>query len=138
MGKRSKCKHDAPIADPPDFDSYALIGLDSAGGVVVTFADPSLAFGRPFEAVFPGFSEPQVADAILTGGPLLDSFIAQLGVTPGASTPTHVDCYCVHFSTGAIYGTFIADTSPVPGPGAGMVLLIAGSSSLRRRRRSPA
>lgn len=49
--------YDVQIDSPPDFDSYALIGVDENGGVMVSFADPSKAIGQEFDALFPGFSE---------------------------------------------------------------------------------
>lgn len=118
----------------PTFDAYALIGLDSSGGVFVTFADPNAAIGRNFASVFPGFNESEVAAAMVSGAPLLDSFVAQLDVTPGVATKVGVQCECTHFSTGASYGTFIADFSPVPSPGSSLVVLAGGAWTTRRRR----
>ena len=123
------------VDSPPDFDSYALIGVDSVGGVFVSFANPAAAIGRPFAALFPGFDESQVADAITNGGPLLTDFVTSLETVPGVATSMGAQCSCTHFSDGAPYGTFIASFNPVPAPGAAIVLMITGSGTMLRRRR---
>jgi hypothetical protein len=126
----------AAASDPPDFDRYCLVGLDSAGGVFVSFADPSAALGQSFSTVFPGLSEAQVADAIVNGGSAFDNFMSVISTTPGAVAPMGVQCSCVHFSDGAAYGTFVADFNPVPAP-ATLLVTFAGPIFLLRRRRTP-
>jgi hypothetical protein len=128
-------ERDVVVADPPDFDAYSLIGVSSSGGVFVSFADPSLALGQPFSSLFPSFNEAQVADAIVTGGPLLDQFITALAETPGLRTPMGVECHCTHFSNGTPFGSFFAEFNPVPAPGTTFGLTLAGMTMLVRRRR---
>jgi len=126
---------DVDVESPPNFDSYCLVGLDATGGVFVSFADPSIALGRSFSSIFPGMSEPEVAQAIESGGPLFDEFMARLDTTPGVATPMGMRSETVHFSDGAYYGTFIADFSPVPAPGAVVMFVLAGPLGFVRRRR---
>ena len=126
---------DFEVESPPSFDSYSLVGLDASGGVFVTFADPSIALGRSFSSVFPGMSEPEVAHAIGSGGPLLDEFVARLDAMSGVAAPMGVQSQAVHFSDGAYYGTFIADFFPVPAPSAAVMFVLAGPLGLVRRRR---
>jgi len=123
---------DVAVDSPPGFDSYTLIGLDSVGGVFVSFSNPAAAIGQPFSSVFPGFSEAQVADAILTGDSSLTDFMNLLDTMPSVGTSMGLECRTVHFSDGADYGSFIADFSPVPAPGATMVVMLGGVFSLRR------
>ena len=120
---------------PTDFDAYALIGRTATGGVLVSFADPSLALGRPFSDVFPGFQESQVADAIAFGGPILDQFIFALDTTPGVATEMQVACRTIHFSDGVDFGSFIAGFEPIPAPGSVLFISVAGAFTLTRRRR---
>ena len=126
---------DVAIDSPPGFDSYSLIGLDAAGGVFVSFVDPSSVLGQPFSTVFPGFDEGQVASAILTSGPLLTSFISELDKMPNVAAPMGVQSQAVDFSNGADYGTFVADFQPVPAPGVATVVIFGGVGALLRRGR---
>jgi hypothetical protein len=119
-----------------EFDSYALIGLDQSGGVLVTFSNPQMALGRSFESVFPGFSEPALADALRNDpfGQLVSSFLIAVDNTPGVGTPMNVQCATVHFSNGADYGSFTASFAPIPAPGAALLLVLSAGMVSRRRR----
>jgi hypothetical protein len=123
--------------DPTDpFSSYFILGLDAAGGVLLSFSDNSSVLGQPFSSIFPSFSEPAVADAILTGGSLLDSFVAVAASDPRVATSVggQVVAQVIDFSDGAGYGTMIASFAPIPAPGAASVLVIALPWTMRRRR----
>lgn len=125
---------------PGVFDKYAIVGmthLTFLDGLAVGFADPSAALGREFETVFPGFSEPQVVDSLLTGGPQLEAFFDRLSSME--SVPAGINYSIISgvtsFSVGAPFGTSQASFSPIPEPVSGMVCLGALGFGLITRRR---
>jgi hypothetical protein len=126
---------DLPITDP--FSSYAVFGRDSSGGVFVTFADAAASKGQSFNTLFPGISETQLADALLTtpDSQVVTDFGALLAQTPAAITPMGTMSSAMHFSNGASYGTFEASFTPLPEPGSCMLIAgVAGCGLLIRRR----
>lgn len=129
---------DTPVGQPTTFSSYALIGVGSGSGysgISLTFSDSSVAIGRSWESLFPGFNEAQVADAVLTGGSNLSPFLDAIAQMSSTTTSMGVECAAVHFSDGVDMGTAIADFSPVPEPGCAVLCLGAfGIGVLRRRR----
>jgi hypothetical protein len=128
---------DVELVGEPDFDTYAVFGIADDGGIFVSFADPSVALGRSFDEVFPGFAEEALADALRfdPDGQLITDFMRALDTTDGVGTPMNVCGQTVHFSIGAPYGPFIASFTPIPTPGAALILAIgSGMASVRRRR----
>lgn len=121
------------LTDP--IEHYAVIGRDSAGGVFVSLNNPAIGNGVSFENAFPGFNEAEVADALLTGGPLVQAFVTRLETIPGAVTPIGIECRTTHFSVGADYGAFHASLAPIPEPTA-IATIFVGAGLLLTRRRS--
>lgn len=121
---------------PWSFDTSIFYGVAPDGGLVVSFANPAIALGQPFESVFPGFSEPALVDAIQNdpSGEMVADFMNLLDVTPGIGTPMGVESTVVHFSNGEAYGTFLASFDPIPTPGTVALLAMGGVGAVRRRR----
>jgi hypothetical protein len=119
---------------------YAFVGagLGSGGGVLVSFSNPSVGVGQSFESLFPGMSEAQVADSILTGDSSLTSFLTKLASIQGAVTAMGSASTSVHFSDGVFEGTSEASFSPLPEPGSAIVCLGTLGFGFLIRRRSPA
>lgn len=121
--------------DRKDLAAYTAFGIDDAGGIFVTFADPSVALGQTFESLFPGFSESELVTALQSDDPLVLTFASELGKTPGVVSPFGESSTVVHFSIGGSYGTFVASFDPIPTPSAVAPLACAGGIAARRRRR---
>jgi hypothetical protein len=125
------------------FDKYAIVGITGItsltyiNGLAMGFTDPNAALGRDFETVFPGFSEPQVRDALITSSPLMDSFFSKLASMPLANLGINepVPYATLHFSQGVPFGTMQASFTPIPEPVSGMVCLGALGFGLISRRR---
>lgn len=124
-------------SDALDFDTYTLFGVDGAGGIFVSFADPAAALGTPFETVFPGFSEQALVDALHNNpdGQLVAAFTQALTDTPGVIAEIDVPSTVVHFSEGAAFGTFVASFEPIPAPATALAMALGGMCTVRRRRR---
>ena len=121
------------------FSSYAMVGIGPGSGlngdfVACSFGDPASAQGLPFETVFPGFVESEVAAAI-AGGTDLSAFHTRLGSMPLLTVDSPVVGVALRFSNGALLGTIEASFSPIPEPVSGMVCLGALGFGLISRRR---
>jgi hypothetical protein len=119
------------------FDSFALFGRDSAGGVFVSFGSPGVGVGSSFENMFPGISESQLADDLLNNGPTVSKFADLLAKMPQAYTHMGSTSSLTDFSVGTDYGTFQASFSPVPEPASSALPLGAATLLSLKRRRSP-
>jgi hypothetical protein len=117
--------------------TYIFLGVGAGtGDVFISFSDPAFGVGKSFESLFPGMSEPQVADAILAGGSSFESFLPNLPRVQGARTPIGNGSAGVHFSDGEFSGASIASFTPVPEPADALVCLgAAGGCGLLIRRR---
>jgi hypothetical protein len=124
------------------FNGYAFVGVGmgsggsgSSGEVMLSFSDPTYGVGHSFESLFPNIPEAQAADAILTGGQSLTTFVADLAHVPGAITSMAATSSGVKFTDGVFAGTSEASFSPVPEPGSAIVCLGAlGFGFLLRRK----
>lgn len=133
--------------DLEPIEAYTIVGdyhdATGAGHVTVGFADPSLAVGKTFEQVFPGYDEQDVVRGLDSGDytrPLL-GFLPGLAYEPptpfgppphGYGGPLGTPLTLVDFSDGAPVGTAIAVATPEP---AAFVPAAAASIALLHRRR---
>jgi hypothetical protein len=124
------------IPDSDTFTSYAVFGLDTSGGVFVSFSTPGFGVGESFDQLFPGVSEQGLVTDLPTDGPTVTKFADLLATMPQASTNLGVVCACTHLSVGADYGTFEASLAPLPEPGSCTLILGTAAYALRRRRRT--
>lgn len=119
---------------------YLLIGANPAtavspASVVVSMGDGSVAIGRSFDSVFPGFDESSVAAAIADGSSALDAFVDAAWSIPGLHAPIDSVSTLVGFSTGVEVGSAYATFAPIPEPSGALVVLGAlGCGVLLRRR----
>jgi len=126
---------------PSDFGSgYAMIavtGIGSGappGGVLgLVVSAPGLTYiGSFFEQAFPGWSEPQLIDQMMHGGPLPEMFLrTNFAVLMQGLGQTAT---CTKFSQGEAFGTMHVSIEAVPAPAA-LAVLPMGLFALRRRRR---
>lgn len=115
---------------------FVVVGLDNVGGVMVGFSNP-VGYGtvrRPFDSVFPGFSESDVSTMIQTGVGL-DSFIDKLAGDSATVLPDRVLCRVSHFSDEAPYGTIIISTGAIPEPASAVCSGVSLLALAQRRRR---
>jgi hypothetical protein len=119
------------------FNAYCLVGVDSAGGVVVSFLNAGSVLGLEWTQVFPEMDESVAASAIISGGQAFDSFMKVLDTKPGVKAPISgaIECRTVHFSVANDFGSIVVDFAPVPAPGAALPL-VAGAILAGRRRRA--
>ncbi len=124
------------------WDRYAIVGLTSLtqiNGVAMGFNSGPGALGRSFESIFPGFTEPQIVDALTTSSPVLQQFFSKLSTNSLApltiDAPLPYDAF--HFSDATPFGTIQASFAAIPEPVSGMVCLGALGFGRVTRRRVP-
>jgi len=116
-------------------DGFAMVGLTGEGSgflsLVVSTPGLTYMFGMSFEQAFPGFSEAQLINQLLTNDPAADVFLRTnfdlLRQIDGT------DATCVSFSNGADFGTITMEVTSIPAP-AVVALLPLGLLLPRRRR----
>lgn len=123
-------------------DRYAIVGAAHLThltrlGIMMGFNSGPSVNGQAFESIFPGSSEAQVMDALLTSSPALDQFFSRMPTSPVSlltvDAPSAYDAF--HFSNATPFGTIQASFSPIPEPVSGMVCLGAlGFGMITRRR----
>ena len=126
--------HDSSFDVPAGFNRYAVVGVSSSGGVFVSFDEAPFGVGQAFENLFPAYSEAALADALLTNGPLADTFINSLFEADANASDIGLKCRTTHFSTGSNFGDFDVSFTPIPEPAGLMILSTAGVGLLARRR----
>lgn len=116
--------------------SYALIGVSmgSAGAAHLVVSAPGLTYiGTFFEDAFPGWSEQQLIDQLLTDNPAADAFLTDQFLNL-QQMYAH-DAVCTGFSAGVNIGTVNLSVVSVPAPGAGLLGAIPLCLLSHRRRR---
>lgn len=115
---------------------YAMLGLtqmtDGRRSVVVTGNNLTFSYGLSFEEAFPGFSEADLIDDLLSGGgggaAFLRTNFAVLFTRHGAESSA------VSFTVGAPFGSLTLDVAVVPAPGAAALVSFGLLGVMRRRR----
>lgn len=115
---------------------YAMLGLtqmtDGRRSVVVTGNNLTHMHGLSFEEAFPGFSEADLIDDLLSGGgggaAFLRTNFAVLFTRHGAESSA------VSFTAGAPFGSLTLDVAVVPAPGAAALVSFGLLGVMRRRR----
>ncbi|MBX3410734.1 MAG: hypothetical protein KF859_12725 [Phycisphaeraceae bacterium] len=115
---------------------YAMLGLtqmtDGRRSLVVTGNNLTFSYGLSFEEAFPGFSEADLIDDLLSGGGAGAAFLrANFGTL---FTPHGEESTAVSFTVGAPYGSLTLDVAVVPAPGAAALISFGLLGVIRRRR----